>query len=149
LLIGVVSGAYSSVFIASPVLAHWKEREEVYRRRRRRIAEENGGVVPAYASGGHGVTVDPKGPQRPSRRITTPEDPERGVSKREFDELVADIAHETAPASVAAKTRRKDAEPEPPTPDPTADAAPEDLVLKDPKGDKPKRPRNKRHGRPR
>ncbi|QEC48898.1 protein translocase subunit SecD [Baekduia soli] len=46
LLVGVVSGAYSSVFIASPVLAHWKEREEVYRRRRARIAEETGGHVP-------------------------------------------------------------------------------------------------------
>ena len=27
LLIGVASGAYSSIFIASPVLMHWKERE--------------------------------------------------------------------------------------------------------------------------
>src|SRR5207248_1687105 len=27
LLIGVASGAYSSIFIASPVLTHWKERE--------------------------------------------------------------------------------------------------------------------------
>ena len=31
LLIGVASGAYSSIFIASPVLTHWKEREPVYR----------------------------------------------------------------------------------------------------------------------
>ncbi|MCZ4492759.1 MAG: hypothetical protein JWP53_1690, partial [Conexibacter sp.] len=134
-------------------LAHWKEREEVYRRRRIRIAQESGGSVPAYATAGHAVTVDPKGPQRPARRITSPEDPERGVSKREFDDLVADIAHETAPSSVASKVREKDRAPEPkpkqPEPDPNADAAPEDLVLKD-KGDKkPKRPRNKRHGRPR
>ena len=27
LLVGVASGAYSSIFIASPVLTHWKERE--------------------------------------------------------------------------------------------------------------------------
>src|SRR5207244_1741720 len=27
LLVGVISGAYSSIFIASPVLTHWKERE--------------------------------------------------------------------------------------------------------------------------
>jgi hypothetical protein len=35
--------------------------------------------------------------------------------------------------------------------DPSADLAPEDLVLKDdkPKAPKPKRPRNKRHGRSR
>jgi SecD/SecF fusion protein len=151
LLIGVISGAYSSVFIASPVLAHWKEREEVFRRRRLRIAEENGGTVPAYATAAHGITVDPKGPQRPARRITTPDDPDRGVSQSEFQQLVQDIAHETAPASVASKTkeRAKKPEPEPEPEDLTADAQPEDLVLKDDKRDKPKRPRNKRHGRPR
>ena len=152
LLIGVISGAYSSVFIASPVLAHWKEREELYRRRRLRIAEENGGVVPAYATAGHGITVEPKGPKRPARRITTPDDPERGVSQSEFQQLVEDISHETAPSRVASKTKEREAEPEPPAPEPedlTADARPEDLVLKDDKRDKPKRPRNKRHGRPR
>jgi SecD/SecF fusion protein len=152
LLIGVISGAYSSVFIASPVLAHWKEREEVYRRRRVRIAEESGGVVPAYATASHGITVDPKGPKRSNKRITTPDDPERGVSSSEFQQLVQDISHETAPTRTAAKTKERESappEPEPATPDPTADALPEDLVLKDDKKDKPKRPRNKRHGRPR
>jgi SecD/SecF fusion protein len=152
LLIGVVSGAYSSVFIASPVLAHWKEREELYRRRRHRIAEENDGVVPAYATAGHGITVDPKGPGRPSRRLTTPDDPERGVSQSEFQQLVQDISHETAPGPVAAKTKEREKEPEPepePEVDTTADARPEDLVLKDNKRDRAKRPRNKRHGRPR
>jgi SecD/SecF fusion protein len=148
LLIGVISGAYSSVFIASPVLAHWKEREAVYRRRRIRIMEDLGGPVPAYATDAHGLTVDAKGPQRPGRRLTSPDDPERAVSQNEFQQLVADISHETAPGQVASKTRAKQKapEPEPPEPDPTADASPDDLVLKD---DKKKRPRNKRHGRPR
>jgi SecD/SecF fusion protein len=151
LLIGVISGAYSSIFIASPVLSHWKEREEVYRRRRIRIVEDTGAPVPAYATDAHAITVDPKGPQRPGRRITAPEDPERGVSQSEFQQLVADISHETAPGPVASKTRAK---PKPKPAEPTeeelaADALPEDLVLKDNKRDKPKRPRNKRHGRPR
>jgi SecD/SecF fusion protein len=151
LLIGVISGAYSSVFIASPVLAHWKEREELYRRRRARIAEENGGVVPAYATAAHGLTVEPKPSKRAGRRLTSPEDPERGVSQTEFQQMVADIEHETAPSRVAQKTKERERpEPEPePDPDPTADARPEDLVLKDDKRDKPKRSRNKRHGRPR
>ena len=35
LLVGVASGAYSSIFIATPVLVEWKEREQVYMRRRR------------------------------------------------------------------------------------------------------------------
>ncbi|HET6507413.1 MAG TPA: protein translocase subunit SecD [Baekduia sp.] len=151
LMIGVISGAYSSVFIASPVLAHWKEREELYRRRRLRIAEDNGGVVPAYATAAHGVTVEPKGPKRPGRRITAPEDPSQGVSQDEFQQMVADIEHETAPSRVAAKTKTKERERPAPKPevDPSADARPEDLVLKDDKRDKPKRSRNKRHGRPR
>ena len=36
LMIGIASGAYSSIFIASPVLTHWKEREPAYRARRAR-----------------------------------------------------------------------------------------------------------------
>jgi len=150
LLIGVISGAYSSVFIASPVLAHWKEREEIYRRRRLRIAEETGGKVPAYATAAHGVTVEPKASKRPDRRITTPEDPSQGVSQTEFQQMVADIEHETTPSRVAQKTKERAPDPEPrPPADPSADATPEDLVLKDDKKDRPKRSRNKRHGRPR
>jgi SecD/SecF fusion protein len=49
LLVGVASGAYSSIFIASPVLTHWKEREPMWVRRRRLVMEENDGVIPAYA----------------------------------------------------------------------------------------------------
>jgi SecD/SecF fusion protein len=46
-MIGLLSGTYSSIFIASPVLTHWKEREPAYRRRRERI-EEQMGRVPAF-----------------------------------------------------------------------------------------------------
>jgi SecD/SecF fusion protein len=49
MLIGIASGTYSSIFIASPVLTAWKEREPGFIRRRQRIAEVEGGVVPAYA----------------------------------------------------------------------------------------------------
>ncbi|MBS1883557.1 MAG: protein translocase subunit SecD [Actinobacteria bacterium] len=49
MLIGIASGTYSSIFIASPVLTAWKEREPQYIRRRLRIAEASGGVVPAFA----------------------------------------------------------------------------------------------------
>ena len=40
--IGVLSGAYSSIFIATPVLTHWKEREPAYRARRQRLIDEMG-----------------------------------------------------------------------------------------------------------
>jgi SecD/SecF fusion protein len=49
LLVGTISGAYSSIFIASPVLSLWKEREPVYRRRRRLALADHGGKVPAFA----------------------------------------------------------------------------------------------------
>jgi SecD/SecF fusion protein len=49
MLVGIASGTYSSIFIASPVLTAWKEREPGFVRRRQRIAEVEGGVVPAFA----------------------------------------------------------------------------------------------------
>jgi SecD/SecF fusion protein len=49
MLVGIASGTYSSIFIASPVLTHWKEREPGFARRRARIAEASGGTVPAFA----------------------------------------------------------------------------------------------------
>jgi SecD/SecF fusion protein len=42
MMVGVLSGAYSSIFIATPVLTHWKEREPAYRARRARLIEEMG-----------------------------------------------------------------------------------------------------------
>ncbi len=48
MLIGIASGTYSSIFIASPVLTAWKEREPGFIRRRTRIAEVEGSV-PAFA----------------------------------------------------------------------------------------------------
>src|SRR3954453_23544350 len=49
MLVGIASGTYSSIFIASPVLTAWKEREPGFVRRRLRIAEAEGGRVPPYA----------------------------------------------------------------------------------------------------
>ena len=47
MMVGVASGTYSSIFIAAPVLTHWKEREPAYRSRRARI-EEAMGRVPTF-----------------------------------------------------------------------------------------------------
>ena len=146
LMVGTLSGAYSSIFIASPVLTHWKEAEPVYRARRKRIAAANGGLVPAYATTATGEMVDvaPKEKQRSSRRLTQPDDPAQGVSAGEFSDLVRDLHADQAP------TRTATAEREEPAPrDPAADLDPEDLVLKDdkPKRQKSNRPRNRKHGR--
>jgi SecD/SecF fusion protein len=42
LMVGIASGTYSSIFIASPVLTAWKEREPNFRRRRARIVDQMG-----------------------------------------------------------------------------------------------------------
>jgi SecD/SecF fusion protein len=124
LLVGVLSGAYSSIFIASPVLWHWKEREPVYARRTARIMQESGGVVPAYAmatTGGAPVDVEPSPKRRRAlrrERITTPEEPAE-ISKEEFDELVAELPEEDGggrkeqPTRTKPKPKAKQPEPEP------------------------------------
>jgi SecD/SecF fusion protein len=99
LLVGVASGAYSSIFIASPVLTHWKEREHGYRLRRERIIAEHGSV-PAYATGNAGVDIDPGqgSGRRRTGRLTEPA-PD-GVSASEFEQMKADLGlEESASAS--------------------------------------------------
>ncbi len=93
LLIGVASGAYSSIFIASPVLTHWKERESVYRHRRERIVADHG-FVAAYASAGADVEPARERMRRRAGRITEPD--AEGVSAAEFEQMKREIAEEEA-----------------------------------------------------
>jgi SecD/SecF fusion protein len=88
LLIGVASGAYSSIFIASPVLTHWKERESGYRHRRERIIAEHG-FVPAYAAATADVEPARRRPAGAGSRLTAPE-PE-GVSAAEFERMKREL----------------------------------------------------------
>ena len=103
LLIGVASGAYSSIFIASPVLTQWKEREPQYRARRHRI-EEDLGAVPAYA--GTAADVEPTAkPARRTGRLTTPE-PDT-VSAAEFEQMKRDLEVERGAPSRRTSTLTK------------------------------------------
>jgi SecD/SecF fusion protein len=165
LIIGTLSGAYSSIFIAGPVVVHWKERDPVYRTRYRRIKEQFG-YVPAYAVAASGAPVDvePDRKRRATASVTAPQDPTQ-VSREDFDDMVANLGIEGEDAGKRPKTaagaagrpaggRRARAraagggggadagdgsggspagEGERPPADP----------------DKPKKPRNRRHGRPR
>ena len=96
LLIGVASGAYSSIFIASPVLTHWKEREHGYSARRARIVAEHG-FVPPYADGGD---VDPT-PTRLRRMASVTAPQEETVSNAEFEQMKRDLGIEVAEAKQA------------------------------------------------
>jgi len=161
LLVGTISGTYSSVFIAAPVLVAWKERDPVYRRRRASIAAENGGVVPAFATGSASEQIDLRSGRRlrGGERLTAPDDPEAKVSRSEFQEMVRDLHADPAPrrAAVADPPAPK-TKPAPPPPqeDPSADALPEDVVMPDrPDVSAKRKPRagasrrKGKHGRPR
>ncbi|HEY8763001.1 MAG TPA: protein translocase subunit SecD [Solirubrobacteraceae bacterium] len=169
LLIGVASGAYSSIFIASPVLTHWKERELLYRTRRHRI-ETEAGHVPAYATSAADIEPQSKRPRREGR-LTTPE-PET-VSAAEFERMKRELEIEpelstrhtstltkrlshtdqptaTPPAKPAPAARPKPASeggsPPAPAPDIPENEGMAQVPPK-PKSPSKSRPRNRRHGR--
>jgi SecD/SecF fusion protein len=165
LLIGVASGAYSSIFIASPVLTHWKEREAVYKSRHDRIvAESPDGVVPAYAA--VGTDVEPAKKKLLSRgRIMAPDEE---LSRSEFEALKKTIDTDEPKPKPAPRAARRPApaavappQPQPrPRPAPREDGGAVTPAPDEPENEgmlpreskpkpKPKRPRNRRHGRSR
>lgn len=160
LLVGVISGAYSSIFIATPVLTHWKEREPVYEQRRERIEREHGGTVPAYAVatvGGEPVEVEPAPVARRRGRLTTPDEPAE-LSEEEFEALKRDLDVDDPGAVVAPRpSRRASATTEPPRPprkpanggERAPDEAENDGMMNEPKKPRSGGRRNKRHGRSR
>jgi len=156
LLVGIASGTYSSVFIATPVLSHWKEREPVYKAREARIRGELG-ALPAYAVALQGAPVDVAPAERRGGRRDAglaPVDPAQGVSREEFDDMVRNLGiegQEPAPAAAAgrpgrpaggrrARMRAGQGGGAAPPGGAGADDAPQP---------KPKKPRNRKHGRPR
>jgi SecD/SecF fusion protein len=163
LLIGTLSGTYSSVFIAGPVLMHWKERDPVYATRYRRIREALG-TVPAYAvaTAGAPVDVEPSTKRRAVGALTSPQDPSQ-VSREEFDEMVRNLGVEEAtarrnqaPAAAAAgrpaggrRARARAQGGDKPGPRPGGDGTPPAEGGSGGGSDKPKKNRSRRHGRPR
>jgi SecD/SecF fusion protein len=168
LIVGTASGTYSSIFIAAPVLTHWKEREPIYRARERRIHDALG-LVPAYATAAQGGPVDvaPSESRGARRGVTTPADPSQGVSREEFDEMVRNLGVEEAekrrePAAAPSGVRpaggrraraRGQAPPKPPAGGGGGAEPGSGSGSGSGSGEggapKPKRPRNRKHGRPR
>jgi SecD/SecF fusion protein len=171
LLVGIASGTYSSIFIASPVLTHWKEREPVYKARRVRIEHELGDV-PAYATTAQGGPIDVAPSDRERRGARLSQDPSQGVSRSEFDDMVRNLgiedqqrARETAAAGPGrpvggrrARSRAAGGRQQPPPPpqpgngpaQPPPSGSPEDTGGNGgERGGGSRKPRNRRHGRPR
>ncbi len=179
LMVGIASGAYSSIFIASPVLTHWKEREGSYRNRRARLVRDFG-LVPPYATAldGSPIDVEPAKQRRRQRKgglLVAAEEPGEQVSQEEFEEMVRDLDIEredvngrrsrtgkgqsTATSTMPARRRapkvpsaKAPVEGRAGTPSPPQESA-ADLTPEDlvlkEQPKRPKRPRNKRHGRSR
>jgi SecD/SecF fusion protein len=133
LLVGIASGTYSSIFIASPVLTAWKEREAVYVQRRRRLIEALG-MVPAFAvattggvatpAGAPGVGVGRRSDEGDGRAESAPPsrdgaelEPEEEPLEQPVDEEPGDgeVEVEEAAAGVAGEAERGDGA-EPPQP---------------------------------
>jgi hypothetical protein len=89
--------------------------------------------VPAYAVAGDGQPLD-VAPSNRRRRVSTT--PEEGVSREEFDDLVANLGVEAKPAVAPPRQR-------------PAGGRRARSQQNGGEGDKPRKPRNTRHGRPR
>jgi SecD/SecF fusion protein len=59
LLVGITSGAYSSIFIAAPLLAIWKEREPEYARRKSQDSVEFGRATPVLEEAEAAAAAEP------------------------------------------------------------------------------------------
>ena len=172
LIVGTLSGAYSSIFIAGPVLTHWKEREPVYRAARPRIRESLG-YMPAYAvaTAGAPVDVEPsrgRGARRLPRRRTRPRASPGGVRR---DGRATSASSPSPPTTrpgrrprprrgpapggrAACRARGRAADPGPNGPagasnGPRATTERRQRTAAAGRGHAPKKPRNRRHGRPR
>jgi len=111
MMVGLASGTYSSIFIASPVLTHWKEREPAYRRRRERIEEQMGGVVPAFPEENVVARVE-GGPEEPVQ-AETPVPVAPAPSRSEVPGVLPEPPDPVAPPPAPAPTPGR---PEPPAP---------------------------------
>jgi SecD/SecF fusion protein len=122
--IGVLSGAYSSIFIATPVLTHWKEREPAYRARRGRLIEEMGHVPTFPEENVVAKVVDgepapaPAAPSRadlpaPAEPVGLPEDGADGADEvpeapeAEPEPLVTSAPSEPRPARSERQRKRR------------------------------------------
>ena len=103
LLVGLLTGAYSSIFIASPVLAMLKEREPRYTSVRERITSKGGSglLTPAAAAAlvNSGGRSGPAAPPRPRAGAKTPPRGRPTVDDDGDDDVLIPARQRTAPGS--------------------------------------------------
>jgi SecD/SecF fusion protein len=144
MMVGVASGTYSSIFIASPVLTEWKEREPAYRSRRARIKEAMG-FVPTFPEDNVVARIDEV------ERHTAAEPVGDGTGGAVVPETEPETSPATAPVAVVDPPVEREAPPKP-TPEETGDgvAGREETRAertKPPKPPKKQSRRRRKHGR--
>jgi SecD/SecF fusion protein len=102
LIVGVTSGAYSSIFIAAPLLTIWKEREPEYAKRKRL-----GGALPEDDGDGGGGTPARRRPLRPKGDPGTLalQQSEQALAAEPTPGLIDAVS--PTPASASAEARRE------------------------------------------
>src|SRR5215211_1022933 len=95
--VGVLSGGYSSIFIATPVLTHWKEREPAYRSRRQYLLREMG-RVPTFPE--ENVVAKVGAAEAPAVASPAPASSRADVAMVEPSETGAEPAAAQPPAAV-------------------------------------------------
>jgi SecD/SecF fusion protein len=118
MMVGVASGFYSSIFIATPVLTHWKEREPAYRARRERLIADMG-RLPTFPEDNVIAKVGDDGEPVPSAAAPAPV----GSSSRGSDEgseepaepveAVTSDGSDGAPEAVEPEAEPAEPQPEP------------------------------------
>src|SRR3954454_6427703 len=100
MIVGVASGAYSSIFIATPVLTHWKEREPAYRSRRQRLIDEMG-YLPTFPEENVVAKLGEDGDPAPEPRVPARVGAESAAEEAETGAVaVEEPAPEPTPAEV-------------------------------------------------
>ncbi len=138
LAVGVLSGAYSSIFIATPVLVEWKEREQTYMRRRRLMLQEHGGHIPAFATGSLGEpTAAPVGARAKAATPTaTPATAQAGgAAQPEVSDRQARRQRRSAAGGTRSSTTTRPAAPPPSQPATPEPAPPPERPAEPPAGD--------------
>ncbi len=115
MLVGIASGTYSSIFIASPVLTAWKEREPGFIRRRERI-ESIEGSVPAFADETELARLGDDG------ETEAEIEEEVGAAQREVQPKAGAVATVEPPADLDVDGGKPSSNGEPPAVDPAAAA---------------------------
>ncbi len=96
LFVGMLSGTYSSIFIATPVLADLKEREPQYKALAKRVQLRASGGRAAQRAAAKAAAAKPGASRRSGRQATAgPEDPELAAAGPE-DETGDGLADEAA-----------------------------------------------------